>query len=129
MSGKKKKTGVVGGFIAKTGMMFDAPLKLTEEGQIVFDFPEKPKPVETAVKCPACGKPLQKSQWYYECACGFRVGHTVAKVPLSEETMRELLEEGKTKEKVTGFTSKAGSSFDAYLLFADGEIRFDFERE
>lgn len=125
----KKKTGVIEGFIAKTGMMFDAPLKLTEDGQIVFDFPEKPKPVETAVKCPACGKPLQKSQWYYECACGFRVGHTVAKVPLSEETMRELLEEGKTKEKVTGFTSKAGSSFDAYLLFADGEIRFDFERE
>ncbi len=125
----KKKTGVIEGFIAKTGMMFDAPLKLTEEGQIVFDFPEKPKPVETAVKCPACGKTLQKSQWYYECACGFRVGHTVAKVPLSEETMRELLEEGKTKEKVTGFTSKAGSSFDAYLLFADGEIRFDFERQ
>ena len=43
------KTGVIEGFIAKTGMKFDAPLKLTKEGQITFDFPEKPKPVECLI--------------------------------------------------------------------------------
>lgn len=121
------KTGVIEGFIAKTGMKFDAPLKLTKEGQITFDFPEKPKPVETTVKCPRCGELLKKSQWYYECDCGFRLGHTVAKVQLSEEIMKELLETGKTKEKVTGFTSKAGNVFDACLKYEDERISFDFD--
>ena len=121
------KTGVIEGFIAKTGMKFDAPLKLTKEGQITFDFPEKPKPVETTVKCPRCRGLLKKSQWYYECDCGFRLGHTVAKVPLSEEIIKELLETGKTKEKVTGFTSKAGNVFDACLKYEDERISFDFD--
>lgn len=121
------KTGVIEGFIAKTGMKFDAPLKLTKEGQITFDFPEKPKPVETMVKCPKCGGLLKKSQWYYECDCGFRLGHTVAKVPLSEEIIKELLETGKTKEKVTGFTSKAGNVFDSCLKYEDERISFDFD--
>ena len=121
------KTGVIEGFIAKTGMKFDAPLKLTKEGQITFDFPEKPKPVETTVKCPKCGELLKKSQWYYECDCGFRLGHTVAKVPLSEEIIKELLEIGKTKEKVTGFTSKAGNVFDSCLKYEDERISFDFD--
>lgn len=105
------KTDVIKGFVAKTGMKFDAPLKLTPEGQIAFDFPEKPKPVETTLACPKCGKMLKKSQWYYECECGFKVSHTVAKVALTEEVMRELLETGKTKDKVTGFVSKAGNTF------------------
>ena len=118
---------MIEGFIAKTGMKFDAPLKLTKEGQITFDFPEKPKPVETTVKCPRCGELLKKSQWYYECDCGFRLGHTVAKVQLSEEIMKELLETGKTKEKVTGFTSKAGNVFDACLKYEDERISFDFD--
>lgn len=121
------KTDVIKGFVAKTGMKFDAPLKLTPQGQVAFDFPERPKPVETTVKCPKCGTLLKKSQWYYECECGFKVSHTVAKVPLSEEVMKELLETGKTKEKVTGFISKAGNSFDTCLKFEDDRIVFDFD--
>lgn len=121
------KTGVIEGFVAKTGMKFDAPLKLTPEGQITFDFPEKPKPVETKVKCPKCGLFLQKSQWYYECSCGFKIGHTVAKVELSEEIMAELLTTGKTRTKITGFTSKAGNQFDTCLKFEDDRISFDFD--
>lgn len=123
----RKKTDVIKGFIAKTGMKFDAPLKLTPEGQVTFDFPEKPKPVETTVKCPKCEKLLSKSQWYYECECGFKVSHTVAKVALAEEVMRELLETGKTKDKVTGFVSKAGNPFDTCLKFEDDRIQFDFD--
>lgn len=121
------KTDVIKGFVAKTGMKFDAPLKLTPEGQVAFDFPEKPKPVETTVKCPRCAKLLMRSQWYYECECGFKVSHTVAKVPLSEEIMKELIETGKTKEKVTGFVSKAGNTFDTCLKFEDERISFDFD--
>jgi len=108
-------------------MMFDAPLKLTEDGQVTFDFPEKPKPVETNVVCPKCQKKLMRAQWNYECECGFKVSHTVAKVELSEEIMKELLETGKTKDKVIGFTSKAGNIFDACLKFEDDRISFDFD--
>lgn len=121
------KTEVIKGFVAKTGMKFDAPLKLTAEGQVTFDFPEKPKPTDTMVPCPKCGEFLKKSQWYYECACGFKVGHTIAKVALTEDVMQELLQTGKTKEKVTGFLSKMGNTFDACLKFEDDRISFDFD--
>ena len=125
---QNRKTGIIEGFIAKTGMMFDAALKLDEENKVVFDFPEKPKPVETSVECPKCKKHLLKTQWQYECECGFKVFHTVAKVELSEEVMKDLLTTGQTKEKVLGFTSKAGNTFDAHLQYTEEGIRFDFDR-
>lgn len=108
-------------------MKFDAPLKLTQDGDIAFDFPEKPKPIETNVLCPKCGRPLKKTQWKYECECGFNVWHTVAKVELSEEILTELFTTGKTKKKVTGFTSKAGNVFDTCLKFENDQISFDFD--
>lgn len=123
------KTEVISGFVAKTGMKFDAPLKLTEDGDITFDFPEKPKPVETKVACPRCGKPLMKSQWRLECDCGFQIWHTVAKVELSEEILTELFTTGKTKNKVVGFTSKAGNVFDACLKYENEQISFDFSEK
>ena len=123
----RKKTDVITGFVAKTGMKVDAPLKLTETGDIAFDFPEKPKPVPTTVPCPGCGKMLMKSQWKYECECGFQVWHTLAHVELSEDIMRELLTTGKTRQKVTGFTSKAGNMFDTCLKYENGQISFDFD--
>lgn len=123
-----KKTDVIQGFLSKNGSKFEAPLKLTEEGQIVFDFPERPKPTETNLICPRCKEQkLKKSQWYYECDCGFRIGHTVAQVSISEEIMQELFSTGKTKEKITGFISKAGNPFDTCLKYEDEKIQFDFD--
>jgi DNA topoisomerase-3 len=48
-------------------------------------------------------------------------------VPLSEAIIKELLETGKTKEKVTGFNSKAGNVFDSCLKYEDERISFDFD--
>ena len=70
---------------------------------------------------------MKKSQWYYECECGFKVAHTVEKVELEEAVMQELFENGKTKKKITGFTSKAGNVFDTCLKFEDDRISFDFD--
>lgn len=123
----RRKTGVITGFVGKTGMMFDAPLKLTKEGRVEFDFPEKPKPVDSNVPCPKCHQMMKKGQWQYECECGFKLWHTVAKVPLEEEIIIELLETGKTKKKITGFTSKAGNVFDTCLKYVDDTIQFDFD--
>ncbi|MBQ2901695.1 MAG: topoisomerase C-terminal repeat-containing protein [Agathobacter sp.] len=121
------KTDVIEGFVARTGMKFDAPLKLTEDGQVTFDFPEKPKTVESNVTCPKCQTKMRKGQWQYECDCGFKLWHTVAKVELPEEIIIELLSTGKTKKKVVGFTSKAGNVFDTCLKYEDDTIKFDFE--
>ena len=63
----------------------------------------------------------------YECACGFKIWHTVAKVELSEEVMKELLTTGKTKQKIAGFTSKAGNTFDTCLKYENDQISFDFD--
>ena len=124
-----KKTDVIEGFLAKSGAKFDASLKLTADGQVAFDFPDRPAPIETKLACPRCNvHKLKKSQWYYECECGFKIGHTVAQVPISEELMQELFATGKTSEKITGFVSKAGNPFDAHLKYADEKIQFDFDR-
>ena len=69
---------------------------------------------------------MLKGQWQYTCECGFQLWHTVAKVSLTEEVIEELLLNGRTKEKVIGFTSKAGNVFDAYLKYEDNTIKFDF---
>ena len=70
---------------------------------------------------------MKKGQWQYECECGFKLWHTVAKVELSEEIIIELLTTGKTRQKVTGFTSKAGNVFDTCLKYEDEQIKFDFD--
>ena len=121
------KTDVIEGFVAKTGMKFDAPLKLGKDGNVEFDFPEKPKPVDTEVICPKCGQYMKKSQWQYECGCGFKVWHTVAGVPLTDALTNELFQTGKTKYKVEGFQSKTGNLFDACLKFENDSILFDFD--
>ena len=69
---------------------------------------------------------MKKAQWNYECECGFKVTHTIAKVELSEETMKELFTTGKTRNKISGFTSKAGNVFDTCLKYEDDQIKFDF---
>lgn len=123
-----KKTDVITGFLSKNGTKFDAPLKLTDEGQIVFDFPERPKATDTNVMCPRCKeKNLKKGQWYYECDCGYKLSHTVAKVPITEEILQELLTTGKTRKKIVGFVSKAGNQFDTCLKYEDERISFDFD--
>ena len=72
-------------------------------------------------------KKMLKGQWQYECECGFKLWHTVAKVELPEEIILELLSTGKTKKKVVGFTSKAGNVFDTCLKYEDDTIKFDFD--
>ena len=125
------KTSPIQGFVAKTGMMFDAALKLDEEKKVVFDFPEKEEPKETTVKCPKCGQLMKRDKWRYLCECGYSQFHTVAGIALTDEQMTQIFTEGRTKEPIRGFTSKAGNVFDAFLVLKQDEngkdnISFDF---
>ena len=78
------------------------------------------------MKCPRCSKLLKKGMWNYECDCGFKLQHTIAKVPLEESVIQELITNGTTKEKITGFVSKNGNPFDSYLKLEGDRILFDF---
>ena len=125
------KTSPIQGFVAKTGMMFEAALKLDEEKRVVFDFPEKEEPKETTVKCPRCGQLMKRDKWRYLCECGYSQFHTVAGIALTDEQMTQIFTEGRTKEPIRGFTSKAGNVFDAFLVLKQDEngkdnISFDF---
>lgn len=125
------KTSPIQGFIAKTGMMFEAALKLDEEKKVVFDFPEKEEPKKTTVKCPKCGQLMKRDKWRYLCECGYSQFHTVAGIALTDEQMTQIFTEGRTKEPIRGFTSKAGNVFDAFLVLKQDEngkdsISFDF---
>lgn len=123
-----KKTDIIEGFLSKSGNKFNAALKLTDSGQVIFDFPDRPEPIDTNLACPRCkAHKLKKSQWFYECDCGFKIGHTIAQFSLTEDIMQELFTDGKTKDKLTGFISKTGNPFDAYLKYADEKIQFDFD--
>lgn len=125
------KTSPIQCFVAKTGMMFEAALKLDEEKKVVFDFPEKEEPKETTVKCPKCGELMKRDKWRYLCECGYSQFHTVAGIALTDEQMTQIFTEGRTKEPIRGFTSKAGNVFDAFLVLKQDEngkdnISFDF---
>ncbi|SER52326.1 type IA DNA topoisomerase [Lachnobacterium bovis] len=123
-----KKTGIIEGFVARTGMKFDAPLRINKDGKVEFDFPEKPKPVETSVECPQCHKKLLKTQWRLECECGFKIWHTIASVALTDEQFVQLFTEGRTNDVISNFKSKTGSYFSSYLVYdkEKQEIVFDF---
>ncbi len=121
------KTDTIDKFVAKTGMMFSASLKLTEDGRIAFDFGEG-ETVELQLACPKCNHMLKKNLRNYFCDCKFRLPVTIAGKELEETVVAELLAEKCTKEKVTGFISKAGNPFDAYLkLNEEDRVVFDFE--
>ncbi len=120
------KTGLITGFKSKTGKKFDAALKLNE-GRVEFDFPERPKPEETGLVCPKCGGRIMKTQWSYECECGFRLQRMVAQVDLPVDMIAQLLEKGRTKTRITGFVSKAGNTFDTVLKLEEDGIKFDFD--
>uniref|UniRef100_UPI0025D50900 topoisomerase C-terminal repeat-containing protein n=1 Tax=Ruminococcus sp. TaxID=41978 RepID=UPI0025D50900 len=130
-------TSNISGFKSKSGKPFDAKLALgkDEAGKINgirFVFESEDEVLE-GVKCPKCGKPIIKGRWGYRCednkkgedgGCNFFIGK-VAGLELSKEDVTKLLTD-KITDKIAGFTSKSGSSFDAKLGF-DEEYRVVFK--
>ena len=121
------KTDIIDKFVAKTGMMYSAALKLGEDGRITFDFGEG-ETVATELVCPKCSGKMHKYNRNYFCECKFRLPVIVAGKDLDDTIISQLLTNKRTEEKVQGFVSKAGNAFDAYLkLNEENRIVFDFE--
>ena len=102
---------------------------------------EKLRPVRVELgPCPRCGDEtgeiIKENSRAYGCTswksreetgCGFVIWKRVAGRTVTPELARQLLEEGKTKEVVSGFRSKAGKPFRARLVLnEEGKVEFDF---
>ncbi|MCR4956263.1 MAG: topoisomerase C-terminal repeat-containing protein [Lachnospiraceae bacterium] len=121
------KTDLITGFKGKSGKSFDAVLVLDGDN-VKFEFPDEVQPLESNILCPVCEYKLIRTKYNYECACGFKISHMVAQLDLDESIISELLENGKTKEKVCGFHSRSGNLFDAKLKYdKEAGISFDFD--
>jgi DNA topoisomerase-3 len=99
----------------------------------------RPERVELGL-CPRCGavtgEIIKENSRAYGCTswksreetgCGFVIWKRVAGRTITPELARQLLEEGRTKEVVAGFRSKAGKPFRARLVLTpEGKVEFDF---
>jgi DNA topoisomerase-3 len=99
----------------------------------------RPERVELGL-CPRCGAQtgeiIRENSKGYGCTswkskdepgCGFVIWKRVAGRTLTPELARQLLEEGRTKEVVAGFRSRAGKPFRARLVLnTEGKVEFDF---
>jgi DNA topoisomerase III len=99
----------------------------------------RPERVELG-PCPRCGAEtgeiIKENAKAYGCTswksreepgCGFVIWKRVAGRTLTPEIARQLLEEGRTKDVISGFRSRAGKPFRARLVLNDeGKVEFDF---
>ncbi len=90
--------------------------------------------------CPRCGAEtgeiIRENAKAYGCTswksreepgCGFVIWKRVAGRTLTPEIARQLLEEGRTREVLSGFRSRAGKPFRARLVMdKDGKVEFEF---
>ncbi|MBM7854922.1 DNA topoisomerase-3 [Desulfohalotomaculum tongense] len=127
---EKGKTGVIKGFKSKAGKKFDAVLKLSGEGKVEFDFPQRN--IEPLGKCPLCGKNVVEGKKGYGCSgykegCKFVIWKEIAGKKITAKQAKDLLKKGKTGI-IKGFKSKAGKKFDAALVMENGKVGFEFDR-
>jgi DNA topoisomerase III len=90
--------------------------------------------------CPRCGAQtgeiIRENSRAFGCTswksreepgCGFVVWKRVAGRTLTPEVARQLIEEGRTREVLSGFRSRGGKPFRARLVLnAEGKVEFEF---
>jgi DNA topoisomerase-3 len=142
---KKRFVGPLTGFRSKQGRPFSAGIRLTDELRLEFDFgqgtgSESSEAVDFTGQeplggCPKCGARVFEHGVAYVCekalgpgrSCDFRSGRMILQQPIERSQMQKLLETGRT-DLLTGFVSKKGRKFKAFLVKQpDGKIGFEFQ--
>ena len=122
-------TQIISGFLTKKGTTFNAKVVWDKDFKATFAFENDGHfhGTETKFNCPLCKKKLEENKNAIFCpACNFTLFKTVAGKKLRVADFKALLTGGKT-ELLTGFKSKKGTDFDAYLkLGEDGRTNFEF---
>ncbi len=122
-------TEIISGFLTKKGTQFSAKIVWNKDFKATFAFENDGHfhGTETKFNCPLCKKKLEENKNAIFCpACNFTLFKSVAGKKLRVADIKALLTGGKT-ELLTGFKSKKGTEFDAYLkLGEDGRTNFEF---
>ena len=122
-------TEIISGFLTKKGTTFNAKVVWDKDFKATFAFENDGHfhGTETKFSCPLCKKKLEENKNAIFCpACNFTLFKSVAGKKLRVADIKALLTGGKT-ELLTGFKSKKGTEFDAYLkLGEDGRTNFEF---
>ncbi len=128
----KGKTEVIPGFTSKAGKLFEAAIKLGENGRAVFDFPERApvseaKLVKPEFSCSYCGAEMEKHTNSLTCSepqCGFSLPLVFFGQALSDPILQQLLTQ-KHSDVLDGFV-KGEKTFKAALeIREDGKVGFD----
>ena len=139
----KRFVGPLTGFRSKQGRPFAAGIRLTDELRLEFDFGQASDDEEAPDfsrqqplgACPKCGARVYEHGVAYVCekavgaerSCDFRSGRMILQQPIERAQMQKLLETGRT-DLLTGFVSKKGRRFKAFLVKQpDGKIGFEFQ--
>ncbi len=122
-------TEIISGFLTKKGTTFNAKVVWDKDFKATFAFENDGHfhGTETKFNCPLCKKKLEENKNAIFCpSCNFTLFKSVAGKKLRVADIKALLTGGKT-ELLTGFKSKKGTEFDAYLkLGEDGRTNFEF---
>ena len=79
------------------------------------------------IKCPKCGKQMEKTAWSFKCDCGIMFSRRICSREMKDEEIKELIEK-KTTKKLTGFKSKANKPFAAKIILdEDNKTQFKFD--
>ena len=86
------------------------------------------------LKCPLCDGRIKKTQYGYCCenykgkegGCSFAVPGKICEKNLTDKQVQDLVLKKKTG-LIKGFKSKSGKNFDAYLVYKDNKVQFEFQ--
>jgi len=135
---REKRTDMLDGFVSRRGFKFSARLLLTADNKLEWEFANGPagasaeEPVVNAEplgRCPICQGSVIETSGHYKCAeagCRFQMKKVYASKTIDRETVRKLLETGKT-DLIEDFVSRYNRPFSAYLKLGDGgKVEFEF---
>ncbi len=109
----QRVTSKVKGFKNREGKEFSAALKLDDQGEVKFHFPQP----EELGSCPACGKPVRARAKVYTCDsgrdCPFVIPREMSGQPIEATSVRELLERGRS-EPIEGFQRQRAGAGDPF---------------
>jgi DNA topoisomerase-3 len=140
-----RQVGPLDGFRSKMGRPFSASLKLSDDNEVKFDFPERDggddgeaidfSGQEPLGPCPKCGAQVFEATQSYLCeksvgpdkTCDFRSGRVILQRPVERAQMQKLLATGKT-DLLQFVSARTKRGFSAFLVRQpDGKIGFEFE--
>ncbi len=140
----ERRVGPLDGFRSRLGRPFSASIKLSDDNEVSFDFPERDGGDDEVVDfsgqealgpCPKCGNPVFEATQSYVCekavgpgrTCDFRSGRVILQRPVERAQMQKLLATGKT-DLLQFVSARTRRGFSAFLVRQpDGKIGFEFE--